>query len=220
MTRRRDPDMASLMATLFDYDGVLADTLTDMLRFAGETCADMGYPRKPTAADLDALETMSFVDYGLRLGIPADRAQEFAHRTMARFETRAEPPPIFSGMDVVVRGAAARGQVGIVTGSPAQAVLQFLEKHRLNAYVSVLIAVEYMGTRTEKLSAALAQLGRQPGEACLIGDAVSDVHACREVGVRSIAVAWGHQSAARLLAARADAVVSSPQELAELLERI
>jgi phosphoglycolate phosphatase len=53
-----------------------------------------------------------------------------------------------------------------------------------------------------------------------IGDAVSDVHACREVGVRSIAVAWGHQSAARLAAAGADAVVSSPQELAELLKRI
>jgi phosphoglycolate phosphatase len=220
MTSRRDPDMASLLATLFDYDGVLADTLTDMLRFAGETCAEMGYPRKPTAADLDALETMSFVDYGLRLGIPADRAQEFARRTMAHFEARAEPPPIFSGMDVVVRGAAARGQVGIVTGSPARAVLQFLEEHRLNAYVNILIAVEHTGTRTEKISAALAQLGRQPDEACLIGDAVSDVHACREVGIRSIAVAWGHQRAPRLAAAGADAVVSSPQELAELLKRI
>jgi phosphoglycolate phosphatase len=220
MTRRRGPDIASILATLFDYDGVLADTLADMLRFAGETCADMGYPRKPTAADLDALETMSFVDYGLRLGIPADRAQEFARRTMARFEARAEPPPIFSGMDIVVRKAAARGQVGIVTGSPARAVLQFLEKHRLNASVNVLIAVEHMGTRTEKISAALAQLGREPNEACLIGDAVSDVHACSELGVRSIAVAWGHQSAARLAAAGADSVVGSPQDLAELLDRI
>jgi phosphoglycolate phosphatase len=180
----------------------------------------MGYPRKPTAADLDALETMSFVDYGRRLGIPADRAQEFARRTMARFESRAKPPPMFAGMDVVVRAAAARGQVGIVTGSPARAVLQFLEKHRLNAYVRTLIAVEHPGTRPMKISAALAQLGRQPEEACLIGDAVSDVQACREVGVRSIAVAWGHQSAARLAAAGADAVVGSPQELAELLKRI
>jgi len=212
--------MTSLLATLFDYDGVLADTLTDMLRFAGETCAEMGYPRKPTAADLDALETMSFVDYGLRLGIPADRAQEFARRTMARFEARAEPPPIFSGMDNVVRSAASRAQVGIVTGSPARAVLHFLEEHQLNAHVNVLIAAEHKGTRAEKILAALAQLGPQPAEACLIGDAVSDVHACREVGVRSIAVAWGHQSAARLAAAGADAVVSSPQELAELLNQI
>lgn len=212
--------MASLLATLFDYDGVLADTLADMLRFAGETCAELGYPQKPTAADLDALETMSFLDFGLRLGVPHDRAQEFARRTMARFERRPAPPPIFSGMDMVVRDAAARGQVGIVTGSPAQAVLRFLGEHRLDACVDVLVAVEHPGTRSEKISAALAQLGRQPDEACLVGDAVSDVRACSEVGVRSIAVAWGHQSAARLAAAGADSVVDSPQELAELLRRI
>ena len=220
MSRHQDPDMTSLLVTLFDYDGVLADTLADMLRFAGETCAEMGHPRTPTPADLDDLETMSFVDYGLRLGIPADRAQEFARRTMARFEARVEPPAIFSGMDVVVRGAAARGQVGIVTGNSDRAVLRLLEAHRLNAYIDVLIAVEHTGTRAEKILAALAQLGRQPDESCLIGDAVSDVRACREVGVRSIAVAWGHQSAARLAAAGADAVVGSPQELAELLMRI
>lgn len=212
--------MASPLATLFDYDGVLADTLTDMLRFAAEACAEMGYPRIPTAADLDALETMSFVDYGLQLGIPADRAQEFARRTMARFEARAEPPPIFPGMDVVVRCAAARGQVGIVTGSPARAVSRFLQEHRLDPYINALIAVEHKGARSEKIRAALEQLGQPPHEACLIGDAVSDVRACHEIGLRAIAVAWGHQSAARLAAAGADAVVNSPQELAELLERL
>ncbi len=212
--------MSSVQATLFDYDGVLADTLADMLRFAGETCAEMGHPRTPTPADLDALQTMSFVDYGRQLGIPTDRAQEFAHRTMARFEARAEPPALFAGLDVVVRSAAARGQVGIVTGSSARAVLRFLEAHRLNRYIDVLIAVEHAGTRAEKILVALAQLGRQPDEACLIGDAVSDVRACREVGVRSIAVAWGHQRAARLAAVGADSVVASAQELAELLVRI
>lgn len=220
MSGPQDTDMTSLLATLFDYDGVLADSLVDMLRFAGVTCAEMGHPRTPIPADLDVLETMSFVDFGLRLGIPADRAREFARRTMARFEARLEPPAIFSGMDEVVRAAAARGQVGIVTGNSDRAVLQFLERHRLNAYMDVLISDEHTGSRAEKILAALAQLGRRPDEACLIGDAVSDVRACREVGVRSIAVAWGHQSARRLAAAGADSVVGSPQELAELLVRI
>jgi beta-phosphoglucomutase-like phosphatase (HAD superfamily) len=31
-----------MRATLVDCDGVLADTLDDRLRFAGETCAEMG----------------------------------------------------------------------------------------------------------------------------------------------------------------------------------
>lgn len=212
--------MSSLLATLFDYDGVLADTLADMLRFAGETCAELGYARTPTPADLDALERMSLVDYGLQLGIPADRTQEFTRRMAARFETKDEPPALFPGMDAVVREAARRGQVGIVTGNSGRAVSRFLEHHRLQAAVDVLISVEQPGTRAEKIGVALAKLGRQPPQACLVGDAVSDVRACREAGVRSIAVAWGHQSAARLAAAGADHVVLSPGELAELLARI
>ena len=209
-----------MVATLFDYDGVLADTLADMLLLAGETCVEMGFHRIPTPADLDTLETMSFVNYGIQLGIPADRAQEFAQRTMARFEARPRPPAIFAGMNQVVRAAAARGQVGIVTGSSAQAVLRFVEAHRLGSHIDVLIPVEHPGSRADKILAALSQLGRRPDEACFVGDAVSDVRASHQVGVRSIAVEWGHQSAERLAAAGADAVVGSPQELGEFLERI
>jgi len=87
MSRHQDTDMTSLLATLFDYDGVLADTLADMLRFAGETCAEMGHPRTPTPADLDDLETMSFVDYGLRPGRSAGRSRWRTRRVAARAST-------------------------------------------------------------------------------------------------------------------------------------
>jgi phosphoglycolate phosphatase-like HAD superfamily hydrolase len=209
-----------MRAVLFDYDGVLADTLDDMLRFAGESCAAMGFRRRPTRDDLDALETMSYPEYGRRLGIPDDRLQEFARRTMARFETRTQPPAIFPGMGDVVRGAAAGGQVAIVTNSPARAVIRFLEAHGIDASIDVLIPVEHPGSRADKLRSALASLGRDPGEAVFVGDAVSDVRACRQAGLRSIAVGWGHQRLSRLEAARPDFTVRSPAELLALLTRI
>jgi phosphoglycolate phosphatase-like HAD superfamily hydrolase len=206
-----------LQVTLFDYDGVLADTLNDMLRFAGETCAEMGFPRTPTAADLDSLESMSFIDYGRQLGVPAERAHEFARRTMARFEGKRKAPAMFEGMDEVVRVAASRGQVGIVTASTTRAVLRFLEAHRLQGHIDALIAVEHPGSRVDKILAALGQLDRQPQEATFVGDAVSDIRASRQVGLRSVAVTWGHQSPTRLSAAGPDHLVRSPRELLELL---
>jgi phosphoglycolate phosphatase-like HAD superfamily hydrolase len=51
----------------------------------------------------------------------------------------------------------------------------------------------------------------------VIGDSVSDVRAAREVGARSIAVTWGHQSAARLAALRPDHLVTTPDELYQAL---
>jgi phosphoglycolate phosphatase len=163
---------------------------------------------------------MTYVDYGRQLGIPPERLEEFAQRTMSRFDSRPRPPAIFEGMDAVVRAAATRGQVGIVTASSARSVLRFLDTQRLQACVDALVAVEHSGSRLEKIRGALAYLGRQPREACFVGDAVSDVLACQEAGVRSIAVGWGHQSATRLAAAGADDLVQSPRELLELLGRI
>ena len=157
---------------------------------------------------------------GGQLGVPAKRAEEFARRTMARFEAKPQPPAIFEGMVAVVRGAVSRGQVGIVTGITIRAVLRFLEAHHLQAHVDTLIAVEHPGSRADKILAALWQMGRRPRESICVGDAVSDIHACREAGVRPVAVGWGHQSVARLFEAGPDYLVRSPRELLELLESL
>ena len=56
--------------------------------------------------------------------------------------------------------------------------------------------------------------------AYMIGDAVSDIRAAKETSIKSIAVGWGHQSPSRLMTADPDYLVSSPQELLELLKNM
>ena len=65
---------------LFDFDGVLADTIDDLLNFAKEACAQLGLQRIPTPADLDALDTMSFADYGRQLEVPDQQIDQFVKR--------------------------------------------------------------------------------------------------------------------------------------------
>ena len=45
---------------LFDYDGVLADTLGDMILFAQQVCDELGVNHVVTPQDLNSLEIMSF----------------------------------------------------------------------------------------------------------------------------------------------------------------
>ncbi len=63
---------------VFDFDGVLGDTLEVMLRIARDVSAELGYRCQPTPADLDALERMEFSELGKQLGIPIGLADEFA----------------------------------------------------------------------------------------------------------------------------------------------
>jgi phosphoglycolate phosphatase len=53
----------------------------------------------------------------------------------------------------------------------------------------------------------------------MVGDSLSDVYAAKEVGVTSVAVTWGHQSLEYLLRGDPDYVVTSPQNLIEVIEQ-
>jgi phosphoglycolate phosphatase len=198
---------------LFDFDGVLADTLDDMLNFAQAVCVELGIDRIPTPADLDVLETMSFVEYGKQLGVPPLLADEFAARCLRRFVERSHPPKIFEGMAQVIKGLSARHTLAIVTGNTTRAVENFLTENDIRQCVSAIFAVNQPGSKEEKILKAKTQLAMTNDTVYYVGDAVSDIQAARQASVKSVAVSWGHQSLSKLAKAEPDHIVSSPREI-------
>lgn len=205
---------------LFDFDGVLADTLEDMLSFAREACIQLGLPRNPTPADLGALETMSFAEYGRQLKLPPQYIDEFVSRCLQMFNQRLHPPEIFEGMKQVVVEAAKGNTLAIITGNTTPTVETFLIENGLQEHIRLVIGVEQKGTRPEKIRRALRELAQHGVTTYLVGDAVSDIRAARQASIKSIAVGWGHQSPSRLMEAKPDYLIKSPQELLELLKEM
>jgi phosphoglycolate phosphatase len=205
---------------LFDFDGVLADTLDDLLNFAREACAQMGLQRNPIPADLDVLDTMSFATYGEQLQIPEQDIDEFVRRCLQMFNQRPHPPKIFAGMEKVITEAAKRNSLAILTGNTTPTVEAFLDENGLREHIKLVIGIEQKGSRPEKIRRALKELTQNGEPAYMIGDSVSDIRAAKETGIRSIAVSWGHQNPTRLTEADPDYLVRSPQELLELLKKV
>lgn len=203
---------------LFDFDGVLADTLEDALNFGREAAAQVGFERNPTPADLDALDTMAVPDYGRQLQIPAQHIDEFVDHYLQMFTQKTSPPESFSGMAHVVAQAAKHHTVAIITGNTTPTVKAFLKKLGLQDHVKLVIGVEHKVPRAEKIRMALRELGYTHEPIYMIGDSLSDIRAARETSVKSVAVGWGHQSLERLKSANPDYLVNSPQELLELIE--
>jgi len=204
---------------IFDFDGVLADTLDDMLHFAQAVCTELGFNRIPTPADLDALETMSFVEYGKELGIPPHLANEFATRCLQRFIEKPHPPKIFAGMAQVIEQLSARHTLAIVTGNTTRAVENFLSENDIHQFISSVFAVDQPGSKVEKIQKAQSQLATDNDAVYYVGDAVSDIRAARQAAVKSVAVGWGHQSLGKLINAQPDHIVHTPWEIIELFEK-
>jgi len=201
---------------IFDFDGVMADTRQFMLQTAAEICAQLGYPCTPTHADQEALEAMSFDNLGRQLGIPEAKIPEFTRLTLVAFNTHPEPMPAFNGIDQVIPRLADRFRLGLVTGNGAGVVRKYLAHYGLGEYFEVVLSLEDPGSRVEKIQRILAALGNGRGQAYMIGDAVSDIQAARQAGISSVAVAWGHQSLAKLRQAGPDIIIEEPVDLLTL----
>ena len=202
---------------IFDFDGVLADSLTPMLIYANKVCEEMGYPCIPTKNDLEALETMEFSRYGLQLGIPPDKVDDFVARNLEMFNSRDESLPIFPGMIEVITELSGSAALAMITGNSHIVVDKFLKAHEISNEFQKVLTTEHAGNRVEKILSLKAQYGNPNQKVFFIGDAVSDIRAARNAGIKSVAVGWGHQSLMKLRKEEPDFTVDKPADLISLI---
>jgi phosphoglycolate phosphatase len=203
---------------LFDFDGVLADTFADMLRFAQEVCDELGVKHRVIETDLSELEVMSFATLGRACGTPDELVEEFVRRCTGKFAARKSPPAIFDGLMEVVRKLAESHVLVVVTGNTEGNVRGFLEEHGLEGCFRAVYGLDMPGSKVEKILMAKSHFVAEGEMIFMVGDSLSDVRAAKEAGVKSIAVSWGHQSVGRLIGAVPDKVVRFPEELIEITQ--
>jgi phosphoglycolate phosphatase len=136
---------------IFDFDGVLAQSLGVMLSCARQACLDLGYPRSPSQKDLEALERMEFTEFGLQLGIPKDKVEAFASRSLELFSSQADQLEITPGLDPVIRKLSQSANLSIVTGNSCRVVDKFLKANNLKGDFKTILCAEDSGSRVEKI---------------------------------------------------------------------
>jgi phosphoglycolate phosphatase len=207
---------------IFDFDGVLADTLNDLIQFGQEVCDELGIEHVVNKDDLSNLEIMSFASFGRACQVPEHLVDEFVQRCLKRFAEKKSPPAIFNGLSNIVRNFAINNTLAIITTNSSQNVNAFLIEHGLDECIHAVYGVDIPGSKAQKISIARNQFSADPKRESvfMVGDSLSDISAAKEASVTSIAVAWGHQSLEHLLRGDPDYVVRFPHDLIEVIEKI
>jgi phosphoglycolate phosphatase-like HAD superfamily hydrolase len=206
---------------IFDFDGVLADTLNDLIQFGQEVCDELGIKHAVRKEDLSNLEIMSFASFGRACEVPEHLVDEFVQRCLKRFAERKSPPAIFNGLSTIVKNLAINNTLAIITTNSSQNVHAFLIEHGLDECIHAVYGVDIPGSKAQKISIARNKFFADPKQEAvfMIGDSLSDIRAAKEASVTSIAVTWGHQSLEYLLRGDPDYVVNFPHELIEIIEK-
>jgi beta-phosphoglucomutase-like phosphatase (HAD superfamily) len=214
-----------VVATLFDFNGVLVDdehvhlaAFRDALRPLGVDVTDDDYAAKYLGYDdVGAFRAMltdagrAFTDDDIRALVEAKKP---AYR--ARVEHGLK---VFEGAAEAVRRRAAYGPVGIVSGALEDEIVYAIERMKVTDVVGFIVAAE----RCERCKPdpqgyliALEALDFVRDGVVAIEDSIAGIQAAKAAGIRCVAVAHSY-TRAELVNAGADAVADAIASLGDSL---
>jgi phosphoglycolate phosphatase-like HAD superfamily hydrolase len=198
---------------IFDYDGVIVDSLDTNLKIAARACQKIGCPVHPSKAEIERLENIAFDDLGRQIGVPESKIPKFTEIVFDLLAQDPISPPIFPGIKEVIQKLKRKSHIAIITTNVKTAVNRVLESGGLCHDIDLVMGAEQNGSKSEKLCQAMASFNVRSSFTYMIGDAVSDIREAHKAGVNSIAVNWGYHPKDKLLQASPGHVVNAPEDI-------
>ena len=199
---------------MFDFDGVLADSLDSFCAAMESAFAGIGRPDLATREQVLALLDDNWFASLARAGVTAAEARAVEDS----FDAALSPALLrcFPGVPAMLERLARRHLLIVITSSTAAIVNGFLAAHELSGIEQVMGA-EVDTSKVRKIERVVAAHERAT-RYWYVGDTTGDILVGRTAGVGTIGVAWGWHGARRLRTVSPDHLVDTPLELAEIID--
>jgi len=201
---------------IFDYDGVLVDSLDEVINAGRDYCRSIGHGRMLNKEIITTLEPMTYEELARAIGLTPGRIEPFSAFVFKRLQKADASTPFFPGIESLLRQLAS-ANVAIISGNSRDVITAKLAAHALDMTIARIVGAYQKGNKAEKIGQACADFGADPTRTCMVGDSVSDIQYAKKAGVQSIAVTWGWQSRGILEMEKPDYIVENVSELAALL---
>jgi len=194
---------------LFDFDGVIADSLDTYFEAFTEVCTEMGFDHINNKEALLALFDGNVFLQLVRAGFPMTRLREMANRFAPRLRAIAATVSPFPGMPETLSRLAARHPVYVVTSNETATVKAFLERYGVTG-VRDVIGADIEPSKVKKIRAARKREPRRTPY--YIGDTRGDMSEARRARAIPVAVTWGWHDEPRLLRGKPAHVLRTPAD--------
>ena len=208
---------------IFDLDGTLLDTLTDIHEQMNLALKHFGYPERKYK------EMRAFIGNGARKLVErsfGDLTEETLPDKLNYYNkiyTACGSPKtgLYAGIDKVLVNLKERGfKLAILTNKPQMTTddvyKTYLEKFGFDKVVGQSGTVKCKPDKTATLK-ILQELDTLPENAYFVGDGETDIITAKNAGIKSIAVLWGYRDKEQLVEAGATTFATSPQDLISLI---
>ena len=206
-------------AVLFDMDGTVLDTLTDLYDSVNYSLSRFSLP--PVSREHVRQNLGNGAVYLINHCIPADASQDLQEQVLAFYKPwydahcRIKTAP-YAGILPLMQTLRREGiLLAIVSNKPDTAVQELAETFfpGLMAFVVGESASVRRKPAPDTVLTAAEQMNVSVEQCVYIGDSEVDIQTARNAGMDCIAVTWGFRDEPQLLEAGAAVLAHTPEEL-------
>ena len=199
---------------LFDFDGVLADSLDLYAEAVARCLLRIGTPIVKNREDYLALFEGNFYESMAAKGVDLVAFAGAAKEILPGIDYDAMKP--FDGLIPVLEALQKDHLLAVISSNGSRTIRRMLERFGFEPYFEEVLGSDFLFSKKEKIDHALAKYGIPPERTFYIGDTTGDIVEARAAGVRTVAVTWGWHSRERLVAAHPDFLVETPEDLLQM----
>jgi phosphoglycolate phosphatase len=202
--------------TIFDYDGVLVDSMEGVISAGQDYCRSIGHRCMLNKEMVTTLNPMTYDQLARSIGLSSDQIEPFSEFVFKRLQQTDASMPFFPGVKSMLRRLTFTN-IAIISGNSREVIAAKLAATALDEHVTRIFGAYEPGNKADKIRQVCDYVDADPAHTCMIGDSVSDIQYAKKAGVQSIAVTWGWQSRDVLANEKPDHIVESVDELTALL---
>ncbi len=215
--------MNSIRAVVFDLDGTLLNTLTDLAASSNRALSQMGRPERT----ID--EVKSFIGNGARLlcnrlvGLdePAEVVDECLRLFQADYNLHLNDNTApYPGILDMLKTLKDNGVACAVVSNKYDAATRAICKTYFGDLIDVTIGEGNGITKKpcpDGTNKALSLMGVTAEEALYVGDSDTDVETAHNANLFCVGVTWGFRSRQVLEMAGAESIIDTPDELLDIV---
>jgi len=193
---------------LFDFDGVLVDTLGVAFNINVEVMPDL------------SLETYkSFFEGNIHDAIASGKKKRIPDFD-DKFRSYTRELKIPEALKKVLQSLSSSNIITIVSSSSTNIIKEIITREKVDTYFSDVFGGDVHTNKVTKIKTLLEKYGISPGKAVFITDTLGDILEAKACGVKSIAVSWGFHDLNRLEKGNPFKIVHTPEELLSSIEGV
>ncbi len=209
-------------AVIFDLDGTLLNTLTDLSASVNYTLERFGFPLRSER------EVRSYLGNGIRAlvekSLPADK-KDMTDECLKVFKNyydihKDDNTAPYDGIVDMLRSVKAAGLKTAIVSNKYDAAVQYLKDVTFSGLIDFAVG-EGNGIAAKPAPdgvwLALKKLNAVNEESVYVGDSEVDLMTAENSGLKCVAVTWGFRDREELILRGAKNVIDAPDRLASLL---